>query len=278
MIPTDFIAEWRSRAPWVESSQVEQDLVINRALVEIFSDDQLAEALAFRGGTALFKLHLTPAPRYSEDIDLVQRNAEPIGPTIDRLRARLDSWLGEPKRSFGEGRVALVYRFHSQDSPPLPLRLKVEINSREHFAVLGFETRQLAIRSRWFSGSSRVSTYALDELLGTKLRALYQRKKGRDLFDLWWASQHATVDFDRVVRCFGEYLGAEGLRVSRAEMEANLAGKLKDQRFFADLRPLLAPGIGWDFEAAVEWISREITPRLEGEPWKGAGGSDDGDA
>lgn len=276
MIPADFITEWRSRAPWVESSQVEQDLVISRALVEIFADDRLAEALAFRGGTALFKLHLTPAPRYSEDIDLVQKTAEPIGPTIDRLRSRLDSWLGDPKRIFKEGRVTLVYRFRSEDSPPLPLRLKVEINSREHFAVLGFETRELAIRSRWFSGSSRVQTYALDELLGTKLRALYQRKKGRDLFDLWWASQHATIDFDRVIRCFGEYLGAEGLRVSRAEMEANLAGKLNERRFVADLQPLLAPGIEWNLEAAAEWASREITPRLGGDPWKGAGGTDDG--
>ena len=270
MIPTDFISEWRSQAPWVESSQVEQDLVISRAVVEIFDDDHLAEALAFRGGTALYKLYLTPGPRYSEDIDLVQKTAEPIGPTIDRLRGRLDSWLGDPKRSFKEGRITLGYRFRSEDSPPLPLRLKVEINSREHFAVLGFKTRELAIRSRWFSGDSQVSTYALDELLGTKLRALYQRKKGRDLFDLWWASQHAAIDLDRIVHCFGEYLGAEGLRVSRAEMEANLAGKLKDRRFLADLQPLLAPGIEWDLEAAFRWVFQEIAPRLAGDPWKGA--------
>jgi len=276
LIPADFITEWRGQAPWVETSQVEQDLVISRALVEIFGGDQLAGALAFRGGTALYKLHLTPAPRYSEDIDLVQKTAEPIGPTIDRLRERLDSWLGDPKRSFKEGRVTLVYRFRSEDPVPLPLRLKVEINSREHFSVLGFETRELAIHSRWFSGSARVSTYALDELLGTKLRALYQRKKGRDLFDLWWASQQAGIDLDRVVRCFGEYLGAEGLRVSRAEMEANLAGKLKDRRFVADLRPLLAPGIEWDLEEAAAWVCQEVTPRLGGEPWKGAEKADDG--
>lgn len=275
MIPSDFIAEWRSQAPWVESSQVEQDFVITRALIEIFDDDRLAEALAFRGGTAIYKLHLTPGPRYSEDIDLVQKTAGPIGPTINRLRARLDSWLGEPKRSFKEGRVTLVYRFRSEDSPPLPLRLKVEINTREHFTVLGFETRELGIRTRWFSGSSRVSTYPLDELLGTKLRALYQRKKGRDLFDLWWASRQATVDLDRVVRCFGEYLGAGGLRVSRAEMEANLAGKRRDRRFLADLQPLLAPWIEWDLEAAVEWAYQEITPRLEGDPWKGLVGRHD---
>lgn len=151
MIPADFITEWREQAPWVQTSQVEQDLIISRALVEIFRDDDLAHALAFRGGTAIYKLYLTPAARYSEDIDLVQKIAEPIGPTIDRLRERLDSWLGPPKRFFKEGRVTLVYRFLSEDPQPLPLRLKVEINSREHFSVLGFQNKELEVRWRRIS-------------------------------------------------------------------------------------------------------------------------------
>jgi predicted nucleotidyltransferase component of viral defense system len=270
LIPADLITEWQDQAPWIQRSQVEQDLVISRALVEIFSDDQLARAFAFRGGTALYKLYLTPAPRYSEDIDLVQKVAEPIGSTIDCLRKRLDSWLGEPKRSFTEGRVTLLYRFLSEDPEPLPLRLKIEINSREHPSVLGFESTELAIRSRWFSGSSRVSTYALDELLGTKLRALYQRRKGRDLFDLWWASEQAEIDLDRVVGCFSKYLVADGLRVSRAELEANLAAKMKDRRFITDLQPLLAPGIEWEPVVAAEWLADEVAPRLGGDAWKGS--------
>lgn len=145
MIPVDFIAEWRGQVEWVQSAQVEQDLVISRALVEIFRDDQLYRDLAFRGGTALYKLHLTSAPRYSEDIDLVQTTAEPIGPTLDRLRARLDTWLGQPGRSIKKGRVTLVYRFSSEGSEPLPLRLKIEINSQEHFSVLGLESRDFAV-------------------------------------------------------------------------------------------------------------------------------------
>ncbi len=79
MIPRDYIIEWRVEAPWVQDSQVEQDLVISRALVEIFSHPLLSRSLAFRGGTALYKLHIRPAARYSEDIDLVQIEAEPAG-------------------------------------------------------------------------------------------------------------------------------------------------------------------------------------------------------
>lgn len=137
MIPRDYITEWRAHAPWVQDFQVEQDLVISRALVAIFDHPLLAASLAFRGGTALYKLHLTPAARYSEDIDLVQINAEPAGPIMSALRSMLDPWLGRPKWKQTEGRVTFVYRFDSEDAPPLRLRLKVEINSREHLSVYG---------------------------------------------------------------------------------------------------------------------------------------------
>jgi hypothetical protein len=96
MIPRAAITAWRAKAPWSTDEQVEQDLAICRALVEIFSLDDLASQLAFRGGTALHKLFLTPASRYSEDIDLVQVEAGPIGPVMTALRARLDPWLDKP--------------------------------------------------------------------------------------------------------------------------------------------------------------------------------------
>jgi len=95
MIPVRYITEWSEQAPWVENKFIEQDLIICRALVSIYSDAFLKEHLAFRGGTALGKLYLKPQPRYSEDIDLVQVKAEPIKETIDHLRDAL-AWLGEP--------------------------------------------------------------------------------------------------------------------------------------------------------------------------------------
>jgi len=95
----------------------------------------VAQTIAFRGGTALNKLFFSPPLRYSEDIDLVQIKAEPIGETISFIRAVLDPWLGDPKRNFSEGRITLIYRTTSEDG--FPLKLKVEANTREHFSVLG---------------------------------------------------------------------------------------------------------------------------------------------
>lgn len=72
MIPAQNIVAWGNVVPWTDPRQVEQDLVISRALVEVFGDDMLRGALRFRGGTALNKLHFPKPLRYSEDIDLVR--------------------------------------------------------------------------------------------------------------------------------------------------------------------------------------------------------------
>jgi predicted nucleotidyltransferase component of viral defense system len=269
VIPKDFITEWRDHAPWVLDRQVEQDLVISRALVELFSRAPIADALAFRGGTALYKLHMTPAARYSEDIDLVQTSAGAIGEVLDAIHAALDPWLGKPKWKQTEGRVTLNYRFESEDVPPVALKLKVEINSREHFTVHGLKEHRFEVTSRWFSGTASLRSYELDELLGTKLRALYQRKKGRDLFDLALALQRDDVTPDRVVAVFAKYMEADGAKVTRAMFEQNLAAKKTDPIFTADMTPLLAHGQAWDFDDAFDRVWGGLVVRLPGDPWKG---------
>jgi len=93
MIPRAYITEWTQYAPWKSNERVEQDLVICRALVDLFSDEFLSSELAFRGGTALHKLYLSPQHRYSEDIDLVQINEGPIGPILNKVREVVDPWF-----------------------------------------------------------------------------------------------------------------------------------------------------------------------------------------
>lgn len=269
MIPKDCITAWRAHAPWRLDAQVEQDLVISRAIVDLFSVPEVASRLVFRGGTALYKLYLTPPVRYSEDIDLVQMRAESIGETLDRARAALDPWLGEPRRVLKEGRVNLVYRFESEDAPPLKLRLKVEINTREHFTELGVRRVPFEVANPWFSGSAEVSTYAVDELLCTKLRALYQRKKGRDLFDVWYAMDQGRIDPPTLLACFDRYMTEDGRTVTRAQFEANLAAKRKQPDFRDDMGPILRPGFSWEFETAMNVVLSKLVARLPGEPWKG---------
>jgi len=268
VIPLDYITEWRQIAPWPADEQVEQDLVISRAVVEMFNRREIAKRLAWRGGTALHKLFLRSSPRYSEDIDLVQIKAEPIGETIDILRQTLDSWLGNPRRVSKEGRVNLIYRFSSEGPPAIPLRLKIEINTREHFTECGLVEFPYEVISRWFKGRSMVTTFTLNELVGTKLRALYQRKKGRDIFDIWMALKHKDINVDRVLNSFHRYMDEGGYSVSRAQFEENLYAKCADSGFRNDIEPLLASGIQWDFDLAVDRVFNEILSKIPGDPWK----------
>jgi hypothetical protein len=161
MIPLDYITEWRVQVPWPMSFQVEQDLILSRAIVALFARPEVARYFAFRGGTALYKLFISPAARYSDDIDLVQTEAGAIGPVLNAIRTVLDPWLGRPKRTAGEGRIALLYRLASEGQPTVPIRLKIEINSREHFSILGIYERPFAVHSRRFTGESSVRTYRL---------------------------------------------------------------------------------------------------------------------
>ena len=157
MIPQGYITAWRKKANWQEDFQVEQDLVIERALMAIYSDEYLRERLAFRGGTALHKLYLSPAARYSEDIDLVQITAGPFGPIIDKLRAVL-SFLGDKlTRKQKQHNNTLIYRFDSEGG--IPLRLKVEVNCREHHTIFGIHDVKYVMQSGWFSGEVLIPTY-----------------------------------------------------------------------------------------------------------------------
>lgn len=174
MIPQAYITEWRNNAPWPENYQVEQDLIITRSLVEIYKDPFLKERLAFRGGTALHKLHLPPQVRYSEDIDLVQISAEPFGPVIDKLRERM-AWLGQPVVKQKQHNNTMVFKFQSEDG--IPIKLKLETNCREHFTVYGLKEINVKVDSGWFSGAVDIPTYDIHELLDTKLRALYQERR-----------------------------------------------------------------------------------------------------
>ncbi|MBI4669936.1 MAG: nucleotidyl transferase AbiEii/AbiGii toxin family protein [Elusimicrobia bacterium] len=262
MIPQAYITHWRNTAPWPQDAQVEQDLILSRALVEIYRQSALSGDLILRGGTALHKLYLAPARRYSEDIDLVQRTGGPIGPILDAIRQRLDAFLGEPRRENNPDNVTLRYRVESEIPPVIPIRLKIEINTREHFFVFNAVTRDFSVQSPWFKGDAKVAVYALEELLATKLRALFQRRKGRDLYDLWIGLERPDIDPARIVKAFLKYLEAEGTKISRRAFEKNLEEKISNRSFADDLRPLLIPAAVYDIKEAAEKIKERLLSRL----------------
>jgi len=262
MIPRDYINQWSQQVPWQSFPMVEQDLIISRALIELFKQEKTRQSLVFRGGTALNKLYLNPPARYSEDIDFVQRNPEPIGETITAIRSVLDSWLGKPKRKLTERSVKLIYQYENIEQTKA--KLKIEINTVEHLSVLAPQIIEHRVDSPWFRGAGSIHTYSLEELMATKLRALYQRRKGRDLFDVWFVCTQNTINIPLMIDIFKEYCAHDGIVISKDDFIANLNLKKTNRDFQVDMSVLL-PKTGlvvWNFEQAFDCVQNRIVNHL----------------
>ncbi len=267
MIPKNFIIKWRESAPWKTDNMVEQDLIIEKALVELYKKPLIRENLAFKGGTALNKLFIKPQARYSEDIDLTLIKKIAIGETINQIRDILDPWLGKPSYKHSKFSFKMFYTYESVLGDKM--KLKIEINLTTYDNIFGIRYKDFEHNSTYFSGKSKITTFDLDELMGTKLKALYQRNKGRDLFDIWLVLSRNLVDIDRVVQSFNFYSKIEGNPVSRAQFEANLYAKKNNKEFRVDMSKLLAYEVDWNIDEAFSLIETSIYHRLKGTPWKG---------
>ena len=262
MIPKEHIIEWQETAPWSEMFMVEQDLIICRALVAIYSDDFLSSHLAFRGGTALHKLYLAPQSRYSEDIDLVQIQSGSVGVILDKLREVL-SFLGKPIIKQKRNNNTMVFKVNSTFPPIVSIRLKVEINCKEHFTVLGLTKIPFEVKSKWFNGTCKITTYQLDELIGTKFRALYQRKKGRDLFDLHVALKNPNLNPINVIKCYREYISfSDGELPSKIIYLANMEEKMQEEIFLKDTQALLRPSLTFSPQEAYQIVRSELIEKI----------------
>lgn len=272
MIPRASITAWRNVAPWPGDDQVEHDLVLSRAICELYQDPLISDQLVFRGGTALHKLFYNSAGRFSEDLDFVQRDGGPIGELVNAIRGCLDHWLGEPTRKQNHGRFTLFYQFETEIKPIVSRKIKIEINTREHFNVDPYSYEKYSVENNWFSGECSVLTYSLAELLATKLRTLYQRKKGRDLYDFWYVlDENIDIDIKSIIDIFKEYMKFSGDEVSRAEFEMNLYRKKNDKVFNSDISELLSVDQDEKYRSdeAYHILFNQFLNKLPGAIWKG---------
>lgn len=271
MISKEYIQAWKAHALWGSEAQVEQDLVISRALCELYSEPKISETLAFRGGTSLQKLFFDKPERYSEDIDLVQIPKEKMGNIASLVREKLEPWLGKPQVDTKQGRFTMRFKFDSTEQPVQKMKLKVEINIAEHFNVFGHDTKPFSINSDYFTGNCKITTFTIEEIMGTKLRALYQRKKGRDLFDFACVfKKFPNLSDEKIIQCFLAYMKHAGHKVTRAEFEMAMYEKQNDPNFTSDISPLLPEGAdSFDYKVAFKDVGQRLITRIPGAAWSG---------
>lgn len=257
MIPKPVINKWRGSAPWPLDSQVEQDLIISRALVEIFNHPVLKKNLAFRGGTALHKLIFPKPLRYSEDIDLNRLKRSPGGVIIDAVKkAMSDMFENKPKVKQTKNSLKIVYSYTSTDQREQ--KLKIEINVRETLPQKPLIEIPYSVKSEYFEGQTLIQAFNKEEMIGTKVRALYQRNKGRDLFDLYKLGQLDDVDWNEVIKSFSKL----NIGASAKNIHKNLELKMADEMFLRDIDLLLPKGALYDPKEAYEWFCTTILPNL----------------
>lgn len=257
MITRQDIAHWSTGHPWQSEDQVEQDLLLSQAICEVANDPLLSDELVLRGGTAYHKLFLPEPLRYSEDLDYVRTTAGGIGDVMKRLTA-MGRELGYKVNTKMGKYPKVIWKFGFASGTPG--KIKVEINTFERSPMLPLTKVPFAADSPYFSGRASVPTFQVEELVATKLRALYQRSKGRDLYDLWLALTELELDSGAILAAFPAYR-PEG--VAGAMMEGNLLAKLADHGFCHDVDVLVrtdAPA--YDPQAAGKLVIDELVSRI----------------
>ena len=258
--------------PWPNQRQVEQDLLLCRAMVALFDDKFLQGQIAMRGGTLLHKVHLAPASRYSEDIDLVVFGDRPEGHIEAAIRRVMRDQFGEPVDSIWDN-LKLAIRHIAQPSRVLRLTyavpsvsgsgpnllIVVEANVTERKPHRSVVQIPFEFPFRGAPVKAVLNGYDLHEMLGTKMRALFQRKRGRDLFDLYWAlkADKPTVDPALVMESF-LHLKQEGGNAGRAEFLGILDAHLTDPGFCSDMNQLLRVGLSYDPQKAGVFVKDRL--------------------
>lgn len=260
-------------APWSAQYQVEQDLLLCHAIVALFNDGFLSSQVAMRGGTLLHKAHLAPASRYSEDIDLVVVGTRPAGHVQLAIRRVLANVLGSPiasvranitlalRNSVRPSRVLrMTYSIPSIMEPRRMLDIVVEANVTERKPHRAVTEVPFVFPFRGEAIQTRIKGYDIHEMLGTKMRAMFQRKRGRDLFDLFWAFTKSSnpIDPSAVVESFLYYIAREGVTARRHEFIEILDAHLADRGFCSDMEPLLRNGIDYDPQAGGDYIRTNL--------------------
>lgn len=265
MIDRPALIAWRSKAPWPSPVQIEQDLLLSRLMIEIARDEVLGPELVMRGGTCLHKLHLPTPLRYSEDLDYVRCTRGGIKPYTQAL-AKIAEGVGLTVSSRQRsGQMVHVY-FDGQPTEGIGrIRIKIEMNIAETEPHRSRKTIPHTVETSWWSGEADIPTFEPNELLATKLRALYQRSKGRDLFDLWLGLTMLRADPEQIVAGFNHYM--RDAAFSFPELRKNLAAKLASASFRRDLDALTTHiPAEYDPDIAADLVMRELGSRLRNAP------------
>jgi predicted nucleotidyltransferase component of viral defense system len=207
------LVQWYAANAGVDLDVAEREIVLTYVLC-VLSDQGLLSQLAFKGGTALRKIHLGPTGRFSLDLDFTSTStASPEALILDLVAAL-----------HGQTYYGLTFTIPSSDYYATTDSCGAEVSYTHDWVTGGRFGLQVSLRAapllpvkpmdlrpeRYFQWLGRmpppVPSLDLHEMMGEKIRAAAQRSRVRDLYDLY---QLARQPYDRplvrriaVVKCW----------------------------------------------------------------------------
>lgn len=232
----------------------EHDLRLTHALAGLYCAPALKDVLAFKGGTALNKIYFEKFSRLSVDLDFnligppreVVKQGAPIRKSIEDVLRDQDPDY-EFRFSYRADQTTLLARY-TPHSGGAKQPLKIELSMRESVPIMGLH--EMSIPSPDVGSPIKVRTYSIEELLSTKIRALYERKKGRDIFDLDCA-RSLKLNRPAIRKLVYYYFYRSGKIFNWRVLRTNLEAKASDKRFGDDIKPFLRPDVSFDAPAAI---------------------------
>ena len=179
----------------IDVATVERDYAISWLLTGVFSEKALAEALVFKGGTALRKCYF-PNYRFSQDLDFTLTGSVSQNELTEKIRSAckgaynncgieyellsVDKTRDEQGEEAFEAKVIFVGPRKQRGNPTrilfhLTLYEKVILNPAKLPLIHSYSDRCAA----------EISVYQLEELIAEKLRTILQRAFPRDFYDVW---------------------------------------------------------------------------------------------
>jgi predicted nucleotidyltransferase component of viral defense system len=230
----------------------ELDYRLVKTLEAIYRDDFLSKRLCMKGGTAINKLYLGETSRLSVDLDFNH-----LGPKEEVLRERRDvrerivellkkqdnSYDFHYERRYEQTRIKARYKTVAG-----PIRsFKIEISHVERFPIVSSVKKQVKTPD----GLADVITYTLEELTATKLRALLERFKGRDIYDLYFISQ-LKPDPTTVRKMFLYYFYRARKVFNPKVHYKNLNKRYKTGNYVNDVSAFIKPTVTFDLTEAAQ--------------------------
>lgn len=269
-----------AKALGLSANTVEKDYILNWLLFGIFSHSKLNKNWIFKGGTCLKKCYFKEY-RFSEDLDFTLKKVEQLDINfLNAVFTEIGEWIYEqsgieiPENSITfesysnprgkisvEGKVGYKGPMQRQSSIS---RVKLDLTNDELICTEPVVSELYHPYTDEIPNYDGILTYSLEEIFAEKTRALAERMRPRDLYDVvhLYNEKRHELDVQKYLKIFAAKCEFKNISIPSF---SELSEKSELQELVSEWENMLAHQIGnlggyqsyWQqLPAIFDWIER----------------------